>query len=50
MKNVFEIIKGISKYKKEVVLNILSNAVYVFFSLFSFVVVIPFVSVLFGIT
>lgn len=50
MKNVFEIIKGISKYKKEVILNILSNAVYVFFSLFSFVVVIPFVSVLFGIT
>ncbi len=50
MKNVFGVIKGISKYKKEVILNILSNAVYVFFSLFSFIVIIPFISVLFGIS
>ena len=49
MKNVLELLKGVSNYKKEVFLNILSNALYVFFSLFSFVMIIPFLSVLFGV-
>ncbi len=49
MKNILRVLKGIFKYKKEVVLNILTNSVYVFFSLFSFVLIIPFISVLFGV-
>ncbi len=49
MKNVLRLLKGISNYKKEVILNILSNSVYVFFSIFSFVLIIPFISVLFGV-
>lgn len=49
MKNVFRVLKGLTKYRKEVIGNILSNCGYVFFSLFSFVLIIPFVSVLFGV-
>ncbi|MDR1006472.1 MAG: ABC transporter ATP-binding protein/permease [Bacteroidales bacterium] len=48
MKNVFRILRYLFNYKKEVVLNIVFNLLYVFFSLFSFVMIIPFVSVLFG--
>lgn len=49
MKNIFRIFKYIKGYKREVILNIVFNILYVFASLFSFVIVIPFVSVLFGI-
>ncbi|MFA6806036.1 MAG: ABC transporter ATP-binding protein [Bacteroidales bacterium] len=49
MKNIFRIFKYIKGYKREVSLNIVFNLLYVFASLFSFVIVIPFVSVLFGI-
>ena len=49
MKNIFRIFKYIKGYKREVILNLVFNLLYVFASLFSFVIVIPFVSVLFGI-
>ncbi|MFA7081144.1 MAG: ABC transporter ATP-binding protein [Bacteroidales bacterium] len=49
MKNIFRIFKYIKGYKREVILNLVFNILYVFASLFSFVIVIPFVSVLFGI-
>ncbi|MDD4001707.1 MAG: ABC transporter ATP-binding protein [Bacteroidales bacterium] len=49
MKQIFRIFQYIKGYKREVILNILFNLLYVFASLFSFVIVIPFVSVLFGI-
>lgn len=49
MKNVFRVFKYILNYKKDIVLNVLSNLIYVFFSLFSFVMIIPFISVLFGV-
>lgn len=49
MENVLGLLKGVFRYKKEVILNILSNSVYVFFSLFSFILIIPFISVLFGV-
>jgi subfamily B ATP-binding cassette protein MsbA len=48
MKNIFRVLHYVTNYKKEVTLNILFNLLYVFFSLFSVVMVIPFVSVLFG--
>jgi subfamily B ATP-binding cassette protein MsbA len=49
MKTVFRVFKYILNYKKDIVLNVLSNLIYVFFSLFSFVMIIPFISVLFGV-
>lgn len=49
MKQIFRIFQYIKGYKREVILNIVFNLLYVFASLFSFVIVIPFVSVLFGI-
>ncbi|MFA6200819.1 MAG: ABC transporter ATP-binding protein [Bacteroidales bacterium] len=49
MKKIFRIFKYLRGYKREVILNILFNLLYVFASLFSFAMVIPFVSVLFGI-
>jgi len=49
VKNIFRIFKYIKGYKREVILNLVFNILYVFASLFSFVIVIPFVSVLFGI-
>ncbi|MEA4967710.1 MAG: ABC transporter ATP-binding protein [Bacteroidaceae bacterium] len=49
MKNVLRIFRYLKGYKREVILNIVFNLLYVFASLFSFVMVIPFVSVLFGI-
>lgn len=49
MKNIFRIFKYIKGYKREVGLNIVFNLLYVFASLFSFIIIIPFVSVLFGI-
>ncbi|MBR1773965.1 MAG: ABC transporter ATP-binding protein [Bacteroidales bacterium] len=48
MKNIFRLLKYILNYKKDVALNILFNILYVFFNLFSLVMVVPFVSVLFG--
>ena len=49
MKNIIRIFRYLKGYKREVILNIVFNLLYVFASLFSFVMVIPFVSVLFGI-
>jgi ABC-type multidrug transport system fused ATPase/permease subunit len=49
VKNIYRILRYLKGYKKEVILNIVFNLLYVFASLFSFVMVIPFVSVLFGI-
>jgi ATP-binding cassette, subfamily B, bacterial MsbA len=49
VKKIFRIFKYLRGYKREVILNILFNLLYVFASLFSFAMVIPFVSVLFGI-
>lgn len=49
MKKIFRIFKYLRGYKREVILNISFNLLYVFASLFSFIMVIPFVSVLFGI-
>lgn len=49
MKNVFKVFRYILNYKKDIVLNVLSNLIYVFFSLFSFIMIIPFISVLFGV-
>lgn len=48
MKNILRILHYIKNYKKYVFANILFNLLYVFFSLFSIVMIIPFVSVLFG--
>ena len=49
MKNVLGLLKGVFVYRKYVLLNIFTNSIYVFFSLFSFVLIIPFISVLFGV-
>lgn len=49
MKNVLGLLKGVFVYRKYVLLNIFTNSVYVFFSLFSFILIIPFISVLFGV-
>lgn len=49
MKNVFRILKYVLNYKRYVILNVFCNSLYVFFSLFSFILIIPFISVLFGI-
>lgn len=49
MKNVFRILRYVLNYKRYVILNVFCNSLYVFFSLFSFVLIIPFISVLFGI-
>jgi len=49
VKNILRIFRYLKGYKREVILNIVFNLLYVFASLFSFVMVIPFVSVLFGI-
>ena len=48
MKSIFRILKYIKGYKKEVSLNILFNFLYVIFSLFSFVTLVPFASIMFG--
>lgn len=47
MKNIARLLKYILNYKKEVSLNILFNVLYVFFNLFSLVIIVPFASVLF---
>ncbi len=49
MKSIFRLLRYIFYYKKDVVLNILFNVLYVFFNLFSIAMVVPFMSVLFGI-
>lgn len=49
MKNIFRIFSYLKGYKKEIVLNIIFNILYVFTSLFSFTMIIPFITVIFGI-
>lgn len=48
MKNIFKLLRYLLNYKKEVILNVLFNVLYVFFNLFSFMIVVPFASILFG--
>ncbi|MCF0210913.1 MAG: ABC transporter ATP-binding protein, partial [Bacteroidales bacterium] len=49
MKNIFKILAYMGNYKRYVALNVIFNILYIIFSLFSIVMIIPFVSVLFGI-
>ncbi len=49
MNKIFRIFSYLKGYKKEIALNILFNLLYVFASLFSFTMIIPFITVLFGI-
>ncbi|MDR1847144.1 MAG: ABC transporter ATP-binding protein/permease [Bacteroidales bacterium] len=48
MKTALRVFRYLLNYKKDVLLNIGFNIFYVFFSLFSFVMIVPFLSVLFG--
>lgn len=49
MKDIFRVFSYLKGYKREIALNIFFNLLYVFASLFSFAMIIPFVTVLFGI-
>lgn len=49
MKDIIRVFSYLKSYKKEIALNILFNLLYVVFSLFSFTMIIPFITVLFGI-
>lgn len=49
MKDIFRVFSYLKGYKREIALNIFFNLLYVFASLFSFTMIIPFVTVLFGI-
>lgn len=48
MKNIFRLLKYMLNYKRYIFLNIFFNLLYIFFNLFSVVMVVPFVSILFG--
>ena len=50
MKDVFRIFKYLRFFPKEIALNIFFNICYVFFALFSFGMIVPFVELLFGVT
>ena len=50
MSAIWRVFKYVKYYPKEVVLNLLSNLLYVVFNLFSFVLIVPFVELLFGMT
>ena len=50
MKDVFRIFKYLRFFPKEIALNIFFNLCYVFFALFSFGMIVPFVELLFGVT
>lgn len=49
MKNIFRIFSYLKFFKREIFWNVFFNLLYVLFSLFSFVAIIPFISVLFGV-
>ncbi|MDY5969038.1 MAG: ABC transporter ATP-binding protein [Bacteroidales bacterium] len=50
MKPIARVFRYLKHYPKEIVANVLFNALAVVFSLFSFVLIIPFVELLFGMT
>ena len=50
MKDVFRIFRYLRFFPKEIVLNIFFNILYVFFALFSFGMIVPFIELLFGVT
>ncbi|MBQ6726893.1 MAG: ABC transporter ATP-binding protein [Bacteroidales bacterium] len=50
MKDVFRIFRYLRFFPKEIVLNIFFNICYVFFALFSFGMIVPFIELLFGVT
>ncbi len=50
MKDIFRIFKYLKFFPKEIALNIFFNICYVFFSLFSFAMIVPFIELLFNIS
>lgn len=48
MRNIFRLLKYMLNYKRYIFLNIFFNLLYIFFNLFSVVMIVPFVSILFG--
>ena len=50
MKDVLKIFKYLKFFPKEIALNIFFNLLFVFFSLFSFGMIVPFIELLFGVT
>lgn len=50
MKDIFRIFKYLRFSPKEITLNILFNICFVFFSLFSFAMIVPFIELLFGVS
>lgn len=50
MKAIWRVFKYLKYFPKEIVLNLLCNLLHVFFNLFSFVLIVPFVELLFGMT
>lgn len=50
MKDIFRIFKYLRFFPKEITLNILFNICFVFFSLFSFAMIVPFIELLFGVS
>lgn len=50
MSAIWRVFKYVKYYPKEVALNLLCNLLYVVFNLFSFVLIVPFVELLFGMT
>lgn len=50
MKDVLKIFKYLKFFPKEIALNIFFNILFVFFSLFSFGMIVPFIELLFGVT
>lgn len=50
MKDILKIFKYLKFFPKEITLNIFFNLLFVFFSLFSFGMIVPFIELLFGVT
>ncbi|MBR0072359.1 MAG: hypothetical protein IJP95_00845, partial [Bacteroidales bacterium] len=50
MRDVLRIFKYLRFFPKEIALNIFFNICYVFFALFSFGMIVPFIELLFGVT
>ncbi|MBO7226274.1 MAG: hypothetical protein J6V33_01660, partial [Bacteroidales bacterium] len=50
MKNIFRIFRYLRFFPKQITLNIFFNICFVFFSLFSFAMIVPFIELLFGVS
>ena len=50
MKDIFRIFRYLKYFPKQIFLNIFFNICFVFFSLFSFAMIVPFIELLFGVT